>query len=37
MNAILIVNKEKSKPIAKVETITDNIAEKSAIVIPQSK
>ena len=37
INAILIVNKEKSKPTANVETITDRIAGKSAMVIPQSK
>ena len=37
IKATLMVTKEKSNPIANVETITDNMAEKSANVMPQSK
>jgi hypothetical protein len=37
INATFVVTTEKIKPIAKVETITDSIAEKSAMVMPQSK
>ena len=36
IKATLIVTKEKSKPIANVETITDTMAEKSARLSPKA-